>query len=246
MGNIKIAFLGVPDFGTYILEGLIKNGYEPIVLDSHEKIKEIKPDLTIVASYGKIIPKDILEIPQYGTLNIHPSLLPKYRGASPIQTAILNDDKVTGISIMLMDEKMDHGGIISSVEYQVLGKPTYKELEKELAKIAIEELVKVLPRWIKGEIKPKEQDHSQAIFTKIFKKEDGKIDCSQSIEEIERQIRALNPWPGSFVIWKGKIIKILEAQIEDNKLIINKIQPEGKKPMAMDDFLRGHQDFKLC
>ncbi|MBU3942897.1 methionyl-tRNA formyltransferase, partial [Patescibacteria group bacterium] len=152
---MKIAFLGVPDFGTYILEGLIKNGYEPIVLDNHEKIKEINPDLTIVASYGKIIPENVLNIPKYGTINIHPSLLPKYRGASPIQTTILNGDKVTGISIMLMDKEMDHGGIVSSIKYKVLGKPTYKELEKKLAEISIKELIEVLPRWIAGEIKAK-------------------------------------------------------------------------------------------
>ena len=143
------------------------------------QITNYKPDLIICAAYGQIIPKEILEIPKFGCLNIHPSLLPKYRGPSPIQTAILNGDEETGATIILMDEKLDHGKIISSSKYQVASNIYYKELEKELAKLSIKLLIETIPKWVNGEIKPKPQDESKATYTKIIKKEDGKIDWSK-------------------------------------------------------------------
>jgi len=265
MENIKIIFIGTPDFGAIILRELVKE-YKPILVvttssDSPvaqeakvnnipisldlDEIKKIKPDLTITAAYGKIIPEDILSIPRYGPLNIHPSLLPKYRGPSPIQTAILNGDKETGVTIMLMDEKIDHGAIVSSSEFTISKNYDYRELSEILALEGARLLLETIPKWIKGEIKAKGQDHSRATFTKIIKKQDGEIDWQKSPQEIERQIRAFNPWPGTFTIWKDKIIKILEVEIKDSKIVIKKIQPEGKKPMAFEDFLRGHKNFKI-
>jgi len=215
-----------------------------------KEIKKIKPDLIITAAYGKIIPKDILEIPKYGALNIHPSLLPKYRGPSPIQTAILSGDKETGVTIMMMDKKMDHGKIISNFQFPISNKITYKELSKKLAKLSAKLLMETIPKWIKGEIKAKEQDHSKASYTKIIKKEDGKIDWNKPAQEIERQIRAFDPWPGTFTfIKKGdrKIrVKILEAKLsKNNQLIIKKLQPEAKKPMSFEDFKKGYHEFNF-
>ena len=246
------------------------------------QLSNIKPDLIICAAYGQILPKEILEIPKYGCLNIHPSLLPKYRGASPIQTAILNGDKETGITIYIMDEKMDHGKIVSSIKYprrrtfgslqgkKLLSDIYYEDLEKNLAELSIKLLIETIPKWVKGEIKAKPQDESKASYTKIIKKEDGKIDWSKSAQEIEQQIRAFHPWPASFTFWskngKNLQMKILEADIlksnqkspigkvilSDKKilvkckkdfLIIKKLQIQGKKPMNSEDFLRGNSAF---
>ncbi len=209
-------------------------------LPAGRQTKNYKPDLIIAAAYGKIIPKEILEIPKYGCLNVHPSLLPKYRGPSPIQTAILNGDKETGTTIILMDEKIDHGPVVANSKFQILSlreisrretitKITYRELHNKLAKLGLELLVDIIPKWIAGKIKPKPQDEKKASYTKIIKKEDGKIDWSKPASQIERQIRAFEPWPGTFTKIKNssrilrdkaqndnlkyKILKILEADI---------------------------------
>jgi methionyl-tRNA formyltransferase len=207
------------------------------------RIKELNPDLIIVAAYGQIVPKRILDIPRYGCLNVHPSLLPKYRGASPIQTTILNGDEKTGVTIMLMDKKMDHGQILAQQELEIpITNIQFPNLQNKLANLGAELLIDTIPKYINGEIKPKEQDHSQATFTKIIKKEDGLIDWSKKPEEIERQIRAFNPWPSTFTFIKKDDkqirVKVLEAEIKDNKLVIKKVQLEGKKPMPYEEYLR--------
>lgn len=221
------------------------------------QVSSIKPDLIILAAYRQILPKEILEIPKFGCLNIHPSLLPKYRGPSPIQTTILNGDKETGLTIILMDEKIDYGPILAQREWEIpITKITYEKLSKKLAELGIELLVKTIPKWINSEIKPQPQDESKATYTKIIKKEDGKINRSKPVQEIERQIRAFYPWPGSFFFWKGKRIKIIEAEAVEKfpkdkfavkcgkgYLIIEKLQMESKKPMEINEFLRGHHDF---
>lgn len=246
---MKTIFLGTGEFGTIILQGLIENGHKPVLLYDFKKTEELKPDLVIVASYGKIIPKKILEIPKYGCLNIHPSLLPKYRGPSPIQTTIFNGDKKTGVTIILMDEKIDHGPILAQQEWEIPNsKITYPELSQKLARLGVKLLIQTIPKWINGEIKPKPQNESKATYTKILKREDGKIDWSKPGREIERQIRAFFPWPGAFffIRHKGKIlrVKILQANIsKDNKLIIKKLQPEGKKAMTFEEFKKGYHDF---
>lgn len=205
---------------------------------------KIKPDLIAVAAYGQILPKEILEIPKYGCLNVHPSLLPKYRGPSPIQATILNGDKETGVTIMLMDEKMDHGPIIANCELRIANyKYILKELEKKLANLGAELLVETISKWLNGEIKSKPQNESKATYTKILKRKDGKIDWQKPDEEIERQIRAFNPWPGTYTIYNEKILKILKAEVFNNKLIIKEVQLEGRKPMSFEDFLLGHPNF---
>ena len=233
-----------------------------------EDIKNLKPDLIISAASSMILPKNILEIPRYGSLNVHPSLLPKYRGASPIQAAILNGDKETGISIVLMAEKIDQGDIISSTTYPLSNKENSENLTEKLAELSISLLIKTISQWIEGKIKLKAQK-GKPSYTKTLKKKDGKINWQKSAEDIERQIRAFYPWPGSFTLWKkNKLlrVKILEAEISQSKekhsigqvflqrddlcvqckegiLIIKKLQLEGKKPMSSEDFLRGNKEF---
>ncbi len=199
-----------------------------------EKIKNLESgilkleyDLIIVAAYGQIIPKNILEIPKYGCLNVHPSLLSKYRGPSPIQYAILNRDKETGITIILMDEKVDHGPIVAQQQLEIpnskhqipnkskIQNPNYETLETELAKHGADLLIKTIPNWISKRIKAEPQNESKATLTKIIKKEDGKIDWKKPAEAIEAQIRAFHVWPGTFFEWNGKKIKILEAETKE-------------------------------
>src|SRR4030042_1231795 len=187
------------------------------------KIKEINPELIILTAYGQIIPQEILDIPKYGAINIHPSLLPCWRGASPIQAAILNGDKETGTSLMLMDKDMDHGPIIQNSKFKIQNsKINYKELENQLIETASDLLIKTLPDYIEGKIIAQPQDHEKATFCKLIKKENGKIDWNKSAEEIERQIRAFQEWPGSFAEIKNqnakiKILKILEADFGNKK-----------------------------
>jgi len=198
------------------------------IRNSKFKIQNSKPDLLVLAAYGQFIPKDILEIPKYGSLNIHPSLLPKYRGPSPIQTTILNGDNETGVTIILMDEKMDHGPIVAQQRWEIRN-PKFEILNKELANLGAKLLIETLPKWINGEIKPIPQNHSKATYTKIIKKEDGKIDWHKSADEIERMIRAYDPWPGTYTylnfqfpisnyqtnskFQKQKMLKIIRAEV---------------------------------
>jgi methionyl-tRNA formyltransferase len=267
--KFKIVFMGTPEFGAVILEGLLKGGYEPVLVVTETdkpvgrkqiitpppvkiaaekfnisieqpeeiknlklKIKNLKPDLGIAAAYGKIIPKDILDIPKYGFINIHPSLLPKYRGPSPIQAAILNGDKETGVSIILMNEKMDSGDIISNSKFKIQNSNlTCTELHNKLAESGTELLLETIPKWIKGEIKPVPQDESKATYTKILTKEDGRIDWKKTAEELERRVRAFDPWPGTHTFWQAMNneiirVKILKARVYQSPA--NKTYPIGK------------------
>ncbi len=182
------------------------------------RLLAIKPDLIILAAYGQILPKEILKIPKYGCLNLHPSLLPRFRGASPIQYTILAGDKETGVTIILMDKKVDHGKIIANTKYEIENrKITYRELVKELANVGAELLIEIIPKWMRGEVEPRLQDKTKAMYAKILKKEDGKIDWKKSASEIERQIRAFETFPGSFCFWprnnKNQRLKILKADV---------------------------------
>ena len=241
------------------------------IKDSTSEIKKLNPDLIVLTAYGQIVPKDILDIAKYGAINIHPSLLPKYRGASPIQNTILNGDKKTGITIYLMDEKMDHGSILFNIEYLVPDKIYCEELLNNLAELGAKLLMDALPKIENKDIKPKKQDEKKATYTKIINKEDGHIGWKKPAEEIERHIRAFHIWPGSFTFWekndKMLRIKILKAEVKklsdndypfgkavaspenelliicrDNALSVLELQLEGKKPMSSTEFLKGYPD----
>ena len=225
----------------------IKNKIEilqPEKLDSSIKhrISNIEPDLFIVAAYNKIIPKEFLEIPRFGSIGVHPSFLPKHRGPSPIQTALLNGDEKTGVTLFLMDEKVDHGKIISNLKYQISNLDNYEILMRKLAELSADLLIETLPKFVKGEITPQIQNETMATFTKKFKTEDAFVrfaDLKKSMGEggetaaiIERKIRAFNPEPGAFTFSEKNgrplRIKILDAVLKEGKLVLTKIQPEGK------------------
>jgi methionyl-tRNA formyltransferase len=224
----------------------LKNNIEIVqpqkVSDINSQLQAMDPDLIVLASYGNIVPKTTLRIPTYGAINVHPSLLPKYRGASPMQSAILAGEQETGVSIMLMDEEMDHGPILAQ-QIVFMDKEAYEQLHNKLAQIGADLLLETIPQWVNEEIKPKEQNHAEATFTERFTREDGRIDWKRPVEYIERQTRAFTPWPGAYTFWKEKRIKILKAHIEENSLIIDELQLEGKQPTSFSEFKLGHPDF---
>jgi len=213
---------------------------QPKILEIRDLKLEIgEIDIALVIAYGKLIPKKILDIPQYGFLNVHPSLLPKFRGASPVKEIILKGEKETGTTIMLLDEELDHGPIIAQKKIKLNGKITSRELEEKLAKESGKLLAKVIPKWIKGEIKAQEQDHSQATYTKKIKKEDGLVDLEKDNPElIYRKFRAFQPWPGIYFFKNNKRVIIKEAEYKDNVFIIKKVLPESRRIINYLDFLR--------
>jgi methionyl-tRNA formyltransferase len=205
-------------------------------------------DICLVASYGKIIPSGLLKIPKYGFVNIHPSLLPKYRGATPLQSTILNGDKNSGITIIKMDEGMDTGPIISQVEVEIPSNITLKELSRELAIIGAETALFSVIKYILNLIKPISQK-GNAILCSMIKKEDGFVDLAKDDPIIiERKIRAYNPWPGVYTLIKSKagavkettVLKITAAHIENGKIIIDKVKPEGKNEMDYKSYILGN------
>jgi len=167
-------------------------------------VKKEKPDLCIVTSYGKILPKEILDIPKFGFINVHPSLLPKFRGPTPIQSAILTGEKSTGVTILQVDEQVDHGKIISNIRVPITKDETYTTLSEKLANLGAKLLIDTLPKYFSGKIKLEEQDHSRATFTKLLTREDGRIDWQKSADEIERMSRAYENWPGIWSYWTTK------------------------------------------
>lgn len=201
------------------------------------QISNFSADLILVCAYGQIIPKEILGLPPLGTINIHPSLLPRWRGASPIRYAILSGDKKTGITLMITDEQIDHGPIIAQKSVALSGKETFNELYISLQNLSAELVKKVLPLWQGKKITPVPQNHNEATYTKILKREDGKLDWSKSAEELERQIRAFVVWPGSFTYWektKDDIIKIKILKSEVLHITEEKQRPYGSLFLTND------------
>lgn len=242
--------------------------------DQLKKIKSIKPDIILVCSYGNIIPSSILNIPTYAAINIHASLLPKLRGSSPIQYAILEGLKETGITFIKMDEKIDHGPILAQTKVPVYNNDNASSLHDRLAKSAAESAVKILEDFIANKLNPTTQDHSQATFTKKISRGDGLIDWSKSIDDISRSIRAYSPWPGSFTyISDGtftKRLKIISASKSETSvipptetptflekdgnlyisypagfLLLKRVQVAGKKAMPAIDFHKGYKNYKI-
>lgn len=212
--------------------------------DFHFQLSTFNLELFIVASYGKIIPKLVLDIPAKGVLNVHPSLLPKFRGSSPIQSAILNDEKNTGVTIMQMDEKMDHGPIVAQKNISPSPWPPELEvLEKNLAGEGGKLLVQILPDWIEGKISPTTQAEKLATYCEKFEKADGLINLEDDPYKNFLKIRALGQFPGTyfFADRKGKKIRVIikDASFDDEKLVIKKVTPEGKKEMPYSEFLKG-------
>ncbi len=217
--------------------------YQPEKLRDPEFIENLKKydcDVFVVIAYGKIIPDEILNIPKHKSLNIHGSLLPKLRGSCPIETAILNDEKITGATIILMDKEMDHGPIVSMKEVIVEPwPPTAQVLGKAIVETGSELLISILPKWIAHEITPTEQNHGQASFTKMIKKEDGLIDLNDDPYKNYLKIQAYHGWPSAFFFKEingvKTRIKITQAIMSNGKLIIEKVIPEGKGETIYSD-----------
>lgn len=221
---------------------------QPEELNSNfiSQLAGLRIDFFVVAAYAKILPKEILDIPRLGAIGVHPSLLPKYRGPTPIQNAILNGEEETGVTLYLLDEKMDHGPILKNRKWKIENRSTSEILLKELAELAGELLVETLPKFAAGEIKSEPQNEAEATATKKFKSEDAFVEendlkeaeSGKSLEKavlIDRKIRALNPEPGVWTVKNGKRVKLLEAEISENKLVLRKIQVEGEKPRQVEN-----------
>ena len=230
----------------------------------HEALKALKPDLFVVVAYGKILPKSLLMIPRRGAVNVHASLLPRYRGASPISWAILRGEKKTGVTTMMMDEGMDTGAILLQREIPIGEEENAETLHDKLAPLGAELLVETVEKIKAGTIVPTPQDHSKATHAPPFSKEDGKIDWTREAGEIDRQVRAFYPWPGAFTDWEGRLLKISRGRVREGAVqdrpgrivwvgsdfievvtgrglfLIEEIQPEGKRRMRVRDFLSGH------
>ena len=215
------------------------------VITSIEEVSKLAKDIPVflIAAYGKILSRNILSIPKYGAVNIHPSLLPKYRGASPIQTALLNGDKKTGVTLMITDRKMDHGPILSQNMIRLAQNTYYEDLEKKLATLGAKIFAKIIPKYIKGKIIPISQNHKEASYTKLITKTDGLIDFSKDSDEIiARKVQAFTPWPGTyfFISKNNKPFRVIITQINYSKktLTIKKVKPEGGREIDWIDFKR--------
>jgi len=229
-------------------------------------LQKLGADIFVIAAYGQILRPNVLHIPPYGCIGVHASLLPKLRGAAPITAAILQGEKETGITLMLTDEGMDTGPIIAQRKIQIAPDETTETLSAKLAQLGAELLIETLPAWLAGQIEPIPQDESQATYAPRIKKEDGRILWHHSATEIDRQIRAFTPWPGTYCYWQGKPLKILKARplqaespappgtvIEhkgeiavttgEGLLILERVQLAGKRAMEIQDFIRGQRLF---
>lgn len=227
--------------------------FDAVTIDTlAAQTKKKRVSVFIVASYGKILPAAVIDLPPCRTLNIHPSLLPKYRGASPLQQAMLDDVKKTGVTIIRLDEQMDHGPIVAQKPVTVNEWPAYEDFEEMMAREGARSLSEILPEWVAGSIAEKEQDHEAATYTKKFTKEDGLIDLvrlrsgSAAADQyaIFRRIQAFHEWPQAYFIidraGRKMRVKITAASFKDGKLTIDKVIPEGSKEMSVSDFARGY------
>lgn len=209
--------------------------------DIVSKIKNSDAEVAVLANFGIILPQQILDLFPKGIINIHPSLLPKYRGSTPVQSAILNGDTKTGVSVMKLDIAMDHGPILAQKEEEILPKDTSEILYARLFNIGAQLLAKTLPKYLSSELKPTEQDHSKATFTKTLARDSGLIDINNSPSKIDigNMVRAYSPWPG---VWFNTKLSGKEKRIM--LLHDSKIQVEGKKEMSYKDFLNGYKEAK--
>ncbi len=201
-----------------------------------QQLTQLSPDLFIVASYGKIIPQSILDIPKLGSINIHPSRLPLYRGASPIQSQILDGVTGSGISFILMDAEMDHGPLLRTSDFSLQSTDTFQSLHYSMFKQAAKDLPEVIEGFTTGALKPIEQDHQKATFCGHITRESGYFDIENppTKDKLDRMIRAYYPWPSAWTRWNGKIVKFLPE---------GKMQMEGKNPVSKKEFLNGFKDF---
>jgi len=237
------------------------------IIDIREKISLLKPDLIVVAAYAQLIPEEILNLPKYGCLNLHASLLPKYRGAAIIQAAILNGDVETGLTVIKMDKGLDTGAILAQATININDEDTAGTLYNKLSEASADFLIETIKKYLTGKITPEKQNSNQANYVKVLTKSDGLINWLKPASYLEKFIRAMNPWPVAWTWWNGQQVKIISAQKQlieinsykpgktfkynaglavqcgQNALIIKSLQLEGKNALTSEEFLRGHKDF---
>ena len=240
--------------------------------DAIAELASLEPETIVVAAYGRILPSGVLELPPKGLVNIHPSLLPRHRGPSPVVTALLEGDATAGITLMLMDEGMDTGPVLAQRQVPILPQETAGLLTERLFREGAELLVETLPAWEAGRVVPTPQDDAQATLTRLYTKEDGELDWTQPAVALERRLRAFDSWPGCSTRWKGRRLRILEGVVVNGMaaegrtpgevvslvgregapvavatgeglLGLLRLQPEGKRPQSAEEFLRGYRDF---
>jgi methionyl-tRNA formyltransferase len=229
-------------------------------------LQELQPELIVVAAFGQILPAEVLNIPVYGCLNVHASLLPRYRGAAPLQRAMMAGEKKTGVTIMLMDQGLDTGDILTQAEVEIPYNFNCGQLHDRLARSGAELLIKTLPLWQKGEISPQSQTGMESNYAAPLKKEDEKIDWANSAAVLYNQIRGLTPFPGAYTVFQGKPLKISESELYAftgqpavpgtvllllkgqgfvvqtgaGCLLVKQVQPVGKKTMPAHSFINGY------
>lgn len=248
LSNIKFAFLGTSIDSKFALEALKKAGLEPaLVVDSKEFPDELTNsewDFILVCSFGKILPREILDLPKHGCINIHPSLLPKFRGPSPYVSAILADERTTGVTVMQMTETMDAGPILAQARIEIDEAdwpPKGLVLSEMLFTEGVNLLVEILPALMEGTATPQYQNESEATFTKKFHDADALIDLAKPREAFLK-IRAFDKNPRAhFITPTGKRVIVTEANWVDGNLVIEKVLPEGKKEMPYADYQRGQR-----
>jgi len=240
---------------------------QPDNINEAENVKKcgkIKPDMIVLYAYGQILSKALLDIPKYGAINAHASLLPAYRGASPVQQALLNSDEVTGLSVMKMEEKMDAGPVYKQFDLDIKKEDDVLTLTDRLANLTAYEMPDTLYAIAQGDIQPEEQDDSKATYCEKVKKSDGEIDWNEDAKTIHAKMRAYAGWPGTFTFWNGKRLKILSGQVDayeveagkviekdhlifigtkQGSIVPNEVQLEGKTAQGMHAFVKGHPDF---
>jgi len=245
---------------------------QPASLKDAEAVAQLTgfhPDIIVVAAFGQILPQSVLDIPSHGCINLHPSLLPRFRGASPVASAILAGDDFTGVSVMLMDKGLDTGPVLARAQIPISAQDTTGSLTAKLSLIAAQLLLEVLPGWLKGELTPQPQNEAEATHSVLISKQEGKIDWHLPAIDIWRRVRAFHPWPGCYTTWQGKQLKIIEAvpllregasdigqvvAMAGTKaafgvgtgsgiLGVLKLQMEGKRAMSAADFLKGQRQF---
>lgn len=237
------------------------------IRDDYAEILRLEPDLIITCAYGQIIPRELLVYPKYGCINVHASLLPKLRGGAPIQHAIMDGYKKTGVTIMYMNEKMDEGDMITSRELEILDTDTCETLHDKLSEIGRDLLLETLPNILSGNVTRTPQDNTQATYGLTIRREDEKINFNKTKREIFNQVRGLNSWPGAYCLLDGKILKIwkcyttdnnfsmlmngqitniysdgIGVKVENGEIVITELQPEGKRKMSASDFINGIAD----
>ncbi len=241
--------------------------YQPEKIKQNEELKaklsEIAPAAIIVVGYGRIIPKWMLDLPKHGNINLHASLLPKYRGAAPIQWEIANGEQVTGVTTMRINEGLDTGDILLQKDLAVLDEDTAETVSPRLAAIGAELMIDTLRGLAEGSMASRPQEDSEATLAPILKKEDGRIDFSRDTQEIYNRLRGFQPWPGAFTTFRGKTLNITAAKpaigkvpqtellVKDDRLFVGagnstvlellEVQPEGKKRISSRDFVHGYK-----